>query len=127
MGENIKKIFVIDASYLMAFLLNESNFEINELMKQYKNRQIHLISSTLLTFEVGNTLRTAVLRKRMSKSQAQNVLQAFLEFDIVEEKSDYIKVLQLALSKGLTFYDASYLYLAKKNKVPLLTLDAKLK
>ena len=127
MGENIKKSFVIDASYLLAFLLNENNFEVNELMKQYKDRQIHLISSTLLTFEVGNTVRTAVLRKKMSKSQAQNVLQTFLEFDIVEEKADYIQVLQLALSKNLTFYDASYLFLTRKYKIPLLTLDAKLK
>lgn len=127
MEGNIKKIFVIDASYLLAFLLKENNFEVNELIKQYKDRQIHLISSTLLTFEVGNTLRTAVLRKRMSKPHAQNILQAFLEFDIVEEKADYIQTLQLALSKNLTFYDASYLFLTRKYKIPLLTLDTKLK
>ena len=121
MDENIKHIFVVDASYILAFLLKENNFEVNEMMKQYKVRQINLISTTLLTFEVSNTLRTAVLRKRINMLQAQKLLQAFLEFDIVEEKVDYLQVLKLALEKNLTFYDASYLYLARSNHVPLLT------
>ncbi len=127
MVENIKKNFVIDASYLLAFLLNENNYEVNELMKQYKTKQINLISTTLLKFEVCNTLRTAVLRKKINKFKAQELLQAFLEFDIVEEKIDYLQVLKLALSKKISFYDASYLYLAKTNKINLLSLDQSLK
>ena len=127
MVENIKKNFVIDASYLLAFLLNENNYEVNELMKQYKTKQVNLISTTLLKFEVCNTLRTAVLRKKINKFKAQELLQAFLEFDIVEEKIDYLQVLKLALSKKISFYDASYLYLAKTNKINLLSLDQSLK
>lgn len=127
MVENIKEIFVIDASYLLAFLLNENNHEVNELMKQYKVKQINLISTTLLKFEVCNALRTAVLRKRINKFKAQKLLQAFLEFDIVEEKVNYLQVLKLALSKRITFYDASYLFLALSNRMRLLTLDNLLK
>jgi len=127
MVENIKNIFVIDASYILAFLLKENNFEVNEMMKQYKVRYINLISTTLLKFEVCNTLKTAVLRKRVNKSDAQKLLQTFLEFDIAEEKIDYLQVLKLALSRKISFYDASYLYLAKSNKINLLTLDHSLK
>ncbi|MEK7079137.1 MAG: type II toxin-antitoxin system VapC family toxin [Patescibacteria group bacterium] len=127
MDENIKHIFVVDASYILAFLLKENNFEVNEMMKQYKVRQINLISTKLLKFEVCNTLRTAVLRKRINTFQVQKLLQAFLDFDIVEEKVDYLQVLKLSLSKNLTFYDASYLYLARSNHIPLLTLDHSLK
>jgi len=127
MVENIKNIFVIDASYILAFLLKENNFEVNEMMKQYKVRYINLISTTLLKFEVCNTLKTAVLRKRVNKSDAQKLLQTFLEFDIAEEKIDYLQVLKLALSRKISFYDASYLYLARSNKINLLTLDHSLK
>lgn len=127
MDESIKHFFVIDASYILAFLLKENNFEVNEMMKQYKVKQINLISTKLLKFEVCNTLRTAVLRKRINTFQVQKLLQAFLDFDIVEEKVDYLQVLKLSLSKNLTFYDASYLYLARSNHIPLLTLDHSLK
>ena len=127
MDENIKHVFAIDASYVLAFLLKENNFEVNELMKQYKSRQINLISTTLLKFEVCNTLKTAILRKRVNKKEAQKLLQAFLEYDISEEKIDYLQVLKLALSRKISFYDASYLYLAKSNKISLLTLDHSLK
>jgi len=127
MDENIKHIFVIDASYILAFLLKENNFEVNELMKKYKYRHINLISTTLLKFEVCNTLKTAVLRKRVNKKEAQKLLQAFLEFDISEEKVDYFQVFKLALLKKISFYDASYLYLAKNKNLNLLTLDHLLK
>ena len=127
MGENIERVFVVDASYLLAFLLKENNFEVNEMMKQYKVGKINLISTALFKFEVCNTLRTAVLRKRVSKEKAQDILQSFLELDIVEEKIDYLQVLKLALLKKVSFYDASYLYLAKSKKINLLSLDHSLK
>ena len=127
MEENTKETFVIDASYILAFLLNENNHEVNTLMKQYKARQIYLISTILFVFEVCNTLRTAVIRKRISKVRAHILLQTFLQLDITEEKVDYLQVLKLALTKHISFYDASYLYLAKSKKIGLLSLDHSLK
>ena len=123
MDESIKQIFVIDASYLLAFLLKENNFEVNELMKQYKSKKVSLISTTLLKFEVCNTLKTAILRKRVNKKYAQELLQAFLEYDILEENIDFLQVFKLSISKNISFYDASYLYLAKSKEIKLLTLD----
>jgi len=127
MDESIKQIFVIDASYLLAFLLKENNFEVNELMKQYKSKKVSLISTTLLKFEVCNTLKTAILRKRVNKKYAQELLQAFLEYDILEENIDFLQVFKLSISKNISFYDASYLYLAKSKEIKLLTLDHSLK
>jgi len=127
MEENIKEVFVIDASYLLAFLLNENNYEVNKLMEKYQAKQINLISTFLFKFEVSNALKTAVLRKRINKLKARELLSAFLEFDIVEEKVDYLQVLKLALLKKISFYDASYLFLAKKYKITLLSLDHSLK
>ena len=77
MDENIKHIFVVDASYILAFLLKENNFEVNEMMKQYKVRQINLISTKLLKFEVYNTLRTAVLRKESTHFKSKNYCKHF--------------------------------------------------
>ena len=127
MEENIKETFVVDASIVLAFLLQEKNDQANKILKKYRDEEIHLISPMLLKFEVGNSLRTAILRKRISQIKAEALYNAFLELDIVEEKIDHIKVLKLALSKKISFYDASYLYLALSNHIRLLTLDNSLK
>ena len=74
MEENIKEVFVIDASYLLAFLLNENNYEVNKLMEKYQAKQINLISTFLFKFEVSNALKTAVLRKRINKLKAQKII-----------------------------------------------------
>jgi predicted nucleic acid-binding protein len=127
MTENIKTTLVIDASYILAFLLNENNSPVDELIEDYKNGNIHLSSNGLLPFEVGNALKTAVIRKRLDKKQAQELYRLFLDLDIAIEPIDGNETLAIALSKKLSFYDAAYVYSAKHAGRPLLTLDRSLK
>ena len=127
MEERIKSTFIVDASFILAFLLQENNSKVDKILNQYKDEKINLISTMLLKYEVGNGLRTAVLRKRINMIQAQALYQAFLELDIIEEKVNYPQVFKLALSKKVTFYDASYLYLACYNRLRLLSFDKRLK
>jgi predicted nucleic acid-binding protein len=126
MVENIENVFVVDATFVLAFLLREDS-KTEEVFLKYKNGIIDLISSSLLTFEVGNSLRSNVLKKRISKKQAVDLFITFLDMNIIEKTLEYIPILDLALSKHLSFYDASYLYLANTLKLPLLTLDSSLK
>jgi len=120
MEENIKETFVVDASIVLAFLLQEKNDQANKILKKYRDEEIHLISPMLLKFEVGNSLRTAILRKRISQIKAEALYNAFLELDIVEEKIDHIKVLKLALSnflivKVVRLYNLVRTYFIKKS------------
>lgn len=127
MAENINNIFVIDASFFLAYLLDEENREIDSIFEKRAKGEIFFISPSLLKYEVGNTLRTKLMRKKIKKGEAQKLYQFFLTINIKEEAINFHDVLNLALEKNLSFYDASYLYLAKSKKVKLLTLDHSLK
>lgn len=124
---NIKSLFVIDASFVLAFLLDEGNVGVESIFEKQALGEIHFISPSLLKYEVGNSLRSKFLRKKIEKEKVQKLYQSFLAIKIKEENLDYYSVLNLAMEKNLTFHDASYLYLAQKNKVSLLTLDHSLK
>src|SRR3989339_878140 len=127
MAENINNIFVIDASFVLAYLLDEDNVMIDSIFEKQVKREIYFISPSLLKYEVGNTLRTKLMRKKIKKEEAQRLYRSFLAINIKEELLDFHDVLDLALEKNLSFYDASYLYLAKSKKIDLLTLDHSLK
>lgn len=127
MAVNIKHIFVIDASFVLDFLFDEGNVEVESIFEKQARGEIHFIAPLLLKYEVGNSLRTKLLRKKLKKEKAQKLYQSFLAIKIQEENLNFYDVLNLALEKNLTFYDASYLYLARSNHVSLLTLDHSLK
>lgn len=128
MAVNTKKNFVIDASFVLTFLLpDEYDPQADMYFNQFKADLINFISSPLLTFEVINSLIVSLKRRRIDKDYCQERLKELLDYDIAIKEVDFIKTFSLAEENGLTFYDASYLYLAQINNVPLLTLDKKLK
>ena len=127
MAENINNVFVINASFVLAYLLDENNTAIDSIFEKQVKGEIYFISPSLLKYEVGNTLRTKLMRKKIKKEEAQRLYRSFLAINIKEELLDFHDVLDLALEKNLSFYDASYLYLAKSKKVNLLSLDHSLK
>ena len=70
------------------------------------------------------------LLKRIDAQQAQeytNLLKmVFTALDIRTIRGDEDKVLQLAVKEGLTAYDASYLHVALRDGLALVTQDRKL-
>lgn len=127
MAEKTKRSFVIDASFALSFLLRENQKEVDKVFFQYQNGEVQLHTCTLLKFEVGNGLKSAILRKRISQKLAHLIFQTFLKLEIKEETIDWLKALKISITKGLSFYDASYYTLSKQLRCPLLTLDTSLK
>ena len=127
MVENTKYLFVVDSSFVLAFLLDEGNTEVELIFEKHAKHEVKFISVSLLKYEVANSLRTKILRKKISKSKTLLLYKNFKELDIVEEAVDYFEVLKSAILNNLSFYDCSYLYLAKQQKAKLLTLDSALK
>jgi predicted nucleic acid-binding protein len=125
MEESDKK-FVIDASFVLAYLLGEDNEKVADVFKRYFYDEIELVAPNLLHCEVGNGLRTAVLRKKISPKTARVLYQTFLDFEIKTNAIDFNQVLELAVRKKISFYDASYVALAKSLSLPLLSLDKNL-
>lgn len=125
--ENTKRV-VIDASFVLAFLLpDEESEEATSILKQYKEGKIHFVASSILPFEVINGLKSAVKQKRITKSLACVLIEDFQRITIEYFKVSFDDVFKCALEKDLSVYDASYISLAQSRNIPLLTLDKALK
>ncbi|OGG18476.1 hypothetical protein A2721_01665 [Candidatus Gottesmanbacteria bacterium RIFCSPHIGHO2_01_FULL_47_48] len=122
MAVNVKT-FVIDASAVLSFLLSEETPNIDQRFNEFLNSEIQLVSSALLPYEVLNSLKMSVIRKRISSPQALELAETFLDYHILTKQVNYKDCLKLALSENLTFYDASYLRVSKDLHHPLITLD----
>lgn len=128
MAENSTNSFVIDSSFILAYLLpDENSTNVQQFFDRFKIEKISLLAPCILPFEVFNGLQTAVLQKRIKLHLAEKLGKKFLMIPIELVDLDFITTLILADKYKLTFYDASYLYLSKQKRASLLSLDKKLK
>lgn len=122
------RLKVVDASFLLAFLLPDENIpEVEETMKEFIEKELNLVSCFLLPFEIFNCLKTAIKRRRISSKLALRIAKNFLNFDIPLVNINLVDTLVLAQKHDLSFYDGSYVFLARSGGIPLLTLDERLK
>ena len=130
MAGNTKSVvvFVIDASFLISIIFPDEKVssENSDYIKDFRTDKITFQSCELLKYEIYNCLKSAILQKRITKERVAIIEKAFKLMKIEYKTIDFSKTFELALKYNLTFYDASYLYLAKINKRKLLTLDKKL-
>lgn len=81
--------------------------------------------------EVANALLMGQRRKRIDAGQRTALLQTLSELDVEEDRAPegdpWGTTVQLADLHRLTVYDASYLELAQRRRLPLATLDAPLR
>jgi predicted nucleic acid-binding protein len=121
---DLPKIAVVDASYILAFLLPEKNSSsVDRILDAFCDGNMKLISSPLLPFEVLNGLRSAIIQKRIPEDTADALMKNFLRLSIPLVSIQYDDLYSLALKKSITVYDASYLWIAESKHIPLLTFD----
>ena len=113
---------VVDASALAAIAFAESGAD--AVIDQIDGHRLH--APTLVVFEL---MHVAWKRSRKQPAAARLFLEALevleglgLRFRGINQE----EVVTLGLKTGLTAYDASYLWLARKLDMPLVTLDRKL-
>lgn len=125
---NFHKAYVIDASYLLAFLLpDEKNGERELFFDAVYTGEVELYAPELIIYEVGNALTMAINRKRILQSSAEDLIFGFLKLNIHFRPIEEIEVLNLSLAKKTTYYDGSYLWMCANLDIPLVSLDGKLK
>ncbi len=122
------KRYIIDSSVIVSYLMfdekiSPEHLNIIDLHSHHNNT---LFAPHLLLFEVGNSLRSGVLSKRITTKQAVTLFSKLSDLDISLSLPSHNPTLTLAIENNLSYYDASYLALAKQLKAPLLTLDKKL-
>ncbi|MEW5887324.1 MAG: type II toxin-antitoxin system VapC family toxin [Pseudomonadota bacterium] len=116
--------FVIDNSVVCGWLIESQSSPYAQAVAQ-RLLDERAIAPALLPLEYTNVLRTACKRQRLIASQAQEMLAllATLPIDIDSAKPHPAQLLDLALRYDLSSYDAVYLDLALRRRLPLATQD----
>lgn len=110
---------VIDSSVLAAFILQEPGWE---------NLAPHLIGITLdlALLETTNAIIKSLRRGKMRGEDADIRIAALRSLKTLEVRRalDVLpEAIELALSSRLTIYDAAFVALARREMLPLVTLD----
>ena len=115
-------VSVVDASALGAVLFNEPEADAVVL----RLRSDLLAAPSLIEFELGNTCLKKCRRHPRAAPALRAALASLEQIDLHLHDVDLPGALALAERHALSFYDASYLWLARELGAPLVTLDARL-
>jgi predicted nucleic acid-binding protein len=122
--------FVIDASATLPWCFEDEATDWTEVLLDRLSAGEVVFTPAHWPVEVSNGLLTAIRKKRIAPERAELFWDKLLSLRIVVEpplSPDQIRaVFALCTQHGLTFYDATYLELARRMDVPLATLDTAL-
>jgi len=120
---------VLDSSATLAWLHNDERSPAIEMLFD-RIVDEGVVVPNLWHLEVANALTNAVRRQRVTKEFCDEALADLAQLDItIDPETDrhaWTASLRLADLHGLTVYDAAYLELAQRRRLPLATLDAAL-
>ncbi len=122
--------FVLDTSAAMALFLQEMEGLLIEAdLKEIINSNGQIFVPPLFWFEVENTLVSAFNRKRITMEEIYGIEFDMSELPIVTDPvpdtAIRSRIREIAISKKLTFYDASYVELSQRLQIPLKSFDKK--
>jgi predicted nucleic acid-binding protein len=123
--------FVIDASATLPWCFaDEATAATNAVLTGVRTGDEAIVPAHW-PLEVANALLMAVRRKRISPEDAHQFLVdlEFLPIRVDTTNKNLVRagVFPLAEQYGLTVYDAAYLELAMRERIPLVTLDKDLR
>ena len=115
--------FVVDASILAAWFLNEKSDPRVEAAFDTVTR-VETRAPILLYYELRNALLVSERRNRITEAMSAAFLRDLALLPIrLELPAEDASLMTLARKRKLTAYDAAYLELAKREALPLATLD----
>ena len=122
--------FVLDCSMTMSWIFPDESTKAGEGLRDSLVSDFALVP-TLWAFEVGNVLRNATRRGRISTDDWLRIFEDLKDLPIeIDEESQHRvweSVLPIARKLDLTVYDAAYLELSMRHGLPLATLDRDLR
>lgn len=118
--------FVLDASIAASWFLPDEQSDAAEELIRVLGRSPGLVPS-LFWFEVRNLLAMAERRGRVNPGAALAMTLSLRGLPLNDGGTgNDVSIVDLALKHGLSAYDASYVALAKANRMPLATADHKM-
>ena len=118
---------IIDASVMLsAFFPDEAQSQAQAVIREHVAGRLPLKAPALLPYELCNAVWQAERRGRISRLQADHIIQASagLEIEIVPQK--WGEMFPIARRFNRSAYDAAYLALAEQTGEPLITGDERL-
>ena len=121
---------VIDASVVLKWYLVDEDLGSQALivLEKFLSGELALIAPSLLEYEVMNGLVIAQRKGRINEEVILEASEGFLNLEIEQNSlSTFIsEALHLSRIYHRSLYDASYLAVAKKENIPLITADLEL-
>ena len=112
-------VLVVDASALGSLVFGEPSAEkVAELLSEGR-----IIAPSLVWFEVASVCLKKIKAHPKNKGLIIKAFNNARRLDIEIVVVDHLAAVELALDKGITTYDASYLWLAWEVRADLITLD----
>lgn len=121
-------VYIIDASVVLAWLLPNEIYKrhANAILELYRQKKIEIIAPAILPYEITNGIKTAVLRKRVTKELAYEQIDLYQDLEIKLVAINGRHVLEIAIEENISAYDSAYVSLMTLQKKPLITADKKL-
>ena len=121
--------FILDCSVALSwYFMDEETEQTHALREQLIEKSIHV--PALWPLEITNVVLAALRRKRISNEDLPELLGDLRELpDEIDRETDAMvwdDTFQLARQFNLSVYDATYLELAIRKKLPIATLDKRL-
>lgn len=117
---------VIDTSVILKWYLQEAGtFKAKQIYKDFQNQKIQIILPELIKYELGNALLKG---KKLDSNKVKQPLANFYRLPLIFVALDNqlaFLTYQIAEQLKITFYDACFLALAKREKAVLITANPK--
>jgi predicted nucleic acid-binding protein len=125
--------YVVDASVAVKWLLQTDEEEdlekAAEVQRDYSDGRINLVAPSILPYEIGQALVRAVRRNRVDADTSEGLFEQFLNWEIplVGDHSLLQAARRSAFTYGGSFYDNTYMALARRLSCRVICADDKLR
>ncbi|WP_245453219.1 type II toxin-antitoxin system VapC family toxin [Aquibium carbonis] len=118
--------FVMDASVILAWILPDEVSERADAIVRSLS-VTGAVAPAIWPMEIRNALLSAERRRRIDPATTQELLAILGTHPVaIDNHIDLDRAMLLARNHRLTLYDAAYLELATRRRLPLATLDGRL-
>ena len=119
--------FVLDSSVIAKLFIDEKDSDMAaELLEKSCTRNIALIASSLVFYEVGNTILKHLEKKEEDGTQYMDQL-FFLNIDYKSlDLTSAREAMRIARTNGVTYYDAVHVAVSLQHASALVTEDREL-
>ena len=122
--------YILDASIAMKWLFNdEDNIEESlQILRTFQRGDINLLAPEHIYYEVLNSLKSGIIRNRVSEADARAAMEDFLALPITTVSGPTLlrNAFEIAVRYDTPYYDSLYLALADSEQCPLIHADRRL-